>query len=170
MKVTNPEVIKNGEGELIDAITADVDWGAIEKIFTEKHKLAIEEDVEYKNGDLVVYNNQIAYKLEFDIKVTLSVLLDREGNYISISGSGDSKTTGENGDVNAAAESIQDHDGDEDIIDEVLSGTQMDEVSKNDDIIGVVSHGDNHGPDDAFRTDPENDESKTKKKGSLSMV
>jgi len=89
MKITDSEVIKNGEQELIDAISGDLDWGVIETIFKEKHRLGIEEDVEYKNGDLVVHDNQIAYKFEFDIKVTLSILLDREGNYLSITSAGD---------------------------------------------------------------------------------
>ena len=88
MKITNSEVISSGEKELIDAITGDLDWGAIEKVFKERHQLGIEEDVEYKNGDIVVHNNQVAYKLDFEVKVILSVLLDREGNYISVTSSG----------------------------------------------------------------------------------
>jgi len=89
MKITDHEVIKSGEQELIDAITADLDWGAIEKVFKEKHYLGIEEDVEYKRGDIVVHNNQVAYKLEFNVNVVLSILLDREGKYISVITPGD---------------------------------------------------------------------------------
>ena len=88
MKITDHEVIKTSEQELIDAITADLDWGAIEGIIRKEHNLDIEEDVEYKKGDIVVYNDQVAYKLEFNVNVILSVLLDREGNYISIASSG----------------------------------------------------------------------------------
>jgi hypothetical protein len=84
MKVTNSEIIKNGEQELIDAITADLDWSAIEKIILKEHNLGIEEDIEYKSGDIVAVDNQIAYKLEFEVKVNLSVLLDRKGDYLSV--------------------------------------------------------------------------------------
>jgi len=99
MKITDSEVIKSGEKELIDALTADLDWGAIEEIFRKEHRLGIEEDVEYRKGDIVVYNNHVAYELEFEVKVTLSVLLDREGNYISVTSSGDlDKTQDENKD------------------------------------------------------------------------
>jgi len=104
MKITDPAVIKGGEGELIDAITADMDWGVIGKVFLEKHKLDIDDDVEYKNGDIVVYNNQIAYKLDFDVKVNLSILLDREGSYISLSTDLDSDTAEESGDEKSSAE------------------------------------------------------------------
>ena len=55
MKITNADIIKNGEQDLIDAITADLDWGAIENIFREQHNLGIDEDVEYKQGDIVVH-------------------------------------------------------------------------------------------------------------------
>lgn len=89
MKITNHDVIKSGEQELIDAITADLDWETIEKIFSKEHKLRIDDNVEYKKGDMVVFNGQIAYKLEFDVTVVLSVLLDRAGNYLSIESSGD---------------------------------------------------------------------------------
>lgn len=85
MKITNAEIIKNSERELLDAITADLDWGAIEKIFLKEHNLSIEEDIEYKNGDIVSIENQIAYKLEFEVKVNLSVILDRNGDYVSVS-------------------------------------------------------------------------------------
>ena len=62
MKITNSELIKRGEKELIDAITADLDWTAIEEIFRKEHRLGIDEDVEYRKGGIVVHNNQVAYE------------------------------------------------------------------------------------------------------------
>ncbi|MBU0986059.1 MAG: hypothetical protein KKH68_02305 [Proteobacteria bacterium] len=90
MKITDHEVIQSGEQELIDTITADLDWSVVEAVFRKEHKLNIEDNVEYKKGDIVIHNNQIAYKLEFDVQVVISVLLDRKGNYISASTSADS--------------------------------------------------------------------------------
>ena len=84
MKITDSEIIKTGEQELIDTIIGDLDWGAIEKIFKEKHRLRIQDDVEYRQGDIVVHNDAVAYKLDFDVKLTLSILLDRSGNYVSL--------------------------------------------------------------------------------------
>jgi hypothetical protein len=85
MKISNSEIIRDGEHELFDAITGDLDWGVVERIFKERHGLQIEEDVEYKGGDIIVHNDQIAYSLKFEAKVTLSILLDREGNHIAVS-------------------------------------------------------------------------------------
>jgi hypothetical protein len=84
MRITNADVIKSGEKDLIDSITADLDWGAIEEIFLTEHNLGIDEDIEYKSGDIIAYNNQVAYKLEFSVKVNLSVLINRDGEYLSV--------------------------------------------------------------------------------------
>lgn len=89
LKITDSEVIKSGERELLDIIIGDLDWEAIEKIVKEKHQLRIQDDVEFRQGDIVVYDNTVAYKLDFDVKVTLTVLFDRDGNYLSFSTSGD---------------------------------------------------------------------------------
>lgn len=97
MQITNHDIIKSGEQELIDAITADLDWGIIEDIFGQAHQLRIEDNVEYKNGDIVVYNGQVAYQLDFDVNIVLSVLLDREGNYLAVTSSADLNNGGDGG-------------------------------------------------------------------------
>jgi hypothetical protein len=84
MKITNADVIKSGEKDLIDSITADLDWGAIEEIFLTEHNLGIDEDIEYKKGDIIAHDNQVAYKLEFTVKVNLSILINRDGEYLSV--------------------------------------------------------------------------------------
>ena len=89
MRITDAAVIKDGEKELIDSLIGDLDWAAVEDIFKEKHRLDIHDDVEYKQGDIIVHNNDVAYKLDFDVKVTLSILFDRSGNSVSIKTSGD---------------------------------------------------------------------------------
>lgn len=89
VKIANSEVIENAERELMDGITAELDWTAIEKVIREKYHLNIEEDVQFKNGELVSMGNRVAYKLDFDVKLAFSILLDREGNFISL-GTGES--------------------------------------------------------------------------------
>jgi hypothetical protein len=89
MKITNSDVIKSGERELIDSIIGDLDWDTIEKIVKDRYKLQIQDDVEYRQGDIIVHNNQVAYKLDFDVKMTLSVVFDRDGNYLSLATSDD---------------------------------------------------------------------------------
>ena len=84
MKITQPDVIRRGERELMDSIIADLDWKNIEKIFKEKHNIIIEDDIEYKKGDIVIQENQVAYELNFEVKLSLTLLCDRQGKYLSV--------------------------------------------------------------------------------------
>ncbi len=85
MKLTNPELIQESEKEFIDTINAELDWDAIEQMLLEKHGFTVQEDVDYKDGNLIVHKNQIAYKFEFEIKVPLSVIFNRNGECLEIS-------------------------------------------------------------------------------------
>ena len=88
MKITNKETIRAGEREFIDNINAELDWEAIETLLLEKHNFSLEDEVDYQKGDLVVFNDQIAYKFDFHIKVPLSVVFGRDGNCLEISTAG----------------------------------------------------------------------------------
>ncbi len=84
MKIVNADTIQAGEKDFIDAINAELDWMAIEKMILEKHKLQLQDEVCYKQGDIVVHDNQIAYRLDFDITVSLSLIFNREGDCLNI--------------------------------------------------------------------------------------
>ncbi len=85
MKLTNPETISESEKEFIDTINAELDWEAIEKMLLEKHGFTLQEEIDYKEGDLIVHNNEIAYRFDFEIKVPLSVIFNREGECLEMS-------------------------------------------------------------------------------------
>nr|WP_319493158.1 hypothetical protein [uncultured Desulfobacter sp.] len=85
MKLPNPESIQESEKEFIDTINAELDWDTIEQMLLDKHNFAVQDDIEYKDGNLIVYNNEIAYKFEFEIKVPLSVIFNRCGECLSMS-------------------------------------------------------------------------------------
>ena len=84
MKITDENFIKNGEKELINRIYNVVDWNSIKAIFKEKYCINIQDDREYRQGDIVVHNNSVAYDLKFDVRATISVLFDRSGNFLEI--------------------------------------------------------------------------------------
>ncbi|MGM0419340.1 MAG: hypothetical protein ACQEQS_11515 [Thermodesulfobacteriota bacterium] len=96
MKIANKDSIEVGEKELLDSIIAELDWEVIEQKLKEKHNIKLQEDVDFNNGDIVVHGSKIAYKLNFDVKITLSVLFDRLGDCIDISAAGSEDETGEN--------------------------------------------------------------------------
>ena len=96
MKITDAENIVSGEKELIDTITGDLNWEVIETVFQKKYRLGLQDDVEYKQGDIIIHNNKIAYKLDFDIKITLSVIFDRTGECLEVAALSDTKGPLEN--------------------------------------------------------------------------
>lgn len=97
MKITDSESIKKGENDFIDSLIGELDWQAIETLLKEKYRLKLHDDVEYKRGDLIVHGSSIAYKLDFDVRVTLSLVVGRDGECVDIraSGSGGDEGQGE---------------------------------------------------------------------------
>jgi len=103
MRLTDSAIIKQGERELFDNILADLDWEVVDAVIKEKYGLEVEEDVNFRDGDLVVAEGQVAYKLDFEVRLNLSILIDREGNYLSLK-AGTSKETPQKGDKNIIEE------------------------------------------------------------------
>lgn len=89
MKITNERSIKTSEKDLIDTIIKDIDWHAVEQIIRDRHHIGIKEDVHYHQGDIVVHNNQVVYRVNFDVTVPFSILFDRAGAVVSMNASQD---------------------------------------------------------------------------------
>ncbi|THB74413.1 MAG: hypothetical protein D3926_22255 [Desulfobacteraceae bacterium] len=79
MKITDPEIIKTGEKDLIDAVKDDLDWDALKDILKDKISQAV---LESKDGQIIVHDNQVAFKINFELKLSGSLMFDREGNYL----------------------------------------------------------------------------------------
>jgi len=79
MKITDPQVIEDGEKDLIEAVQEDLDLDVVRKILKEQMGVPT---LSSRGGQIVVHNNKIAFRLDFDIKLSGSLLFDREGNYI----------------------------------------------------------------------------------------
>jgi hypothetical protein len=79
MKITDPQVIENGEKDLITAVQEDLDLDAVKQILKDRMGAST---LSSKGGQIVVHNNEIAFRLDFDINLSGSLLFDRKGNYI----------------------------------------------------------------------------------------
>lgn len=88
MKITDADTIKKDESDFIDGLIGELDWQAIEILLKEKYRLKLHDDVEYKRGDIIVHGKAIAYKLDFDVRVTLSLVVGRDGECVDIRASG----------------------------------------------------------------------------------
>ena len=83
MKITDPDIIKNGEKLLIESLTNDLNLETVREII--KDRLSV-SSISPKGGKLVVHNNQIAFRMDFDLLLNGSLIFDRQGNYIPDSG------------------------------------------------------------------------------------
>ena len=79
MKITDPDVIQNGEKDLIQALTDDLDMETIKGILQNRMN---PESISSRGGEIVVHNSEIAFKLDFSIEISGSLMFDRQGNYI----------------------------------------------------------------------------------------
>lgn len=82
MPIVDPEVIKSGEKELFSSLLASFDKFQIEKLFQDSHDLLLKGQVQFKEGKMVVHNNQIAYQLYFTSVAVFSVLIDEFGRFM----------------------------------------------------------------------------------------
>ncbi len=80
MKITDSQVIRDGEKELINAVKDEIDPEKIRELIA--HKLSA-GSLKAKDGQIVIHNNQIAFRLDFEMQFSGSILLDREGNLLS---------------------------------------------------------------------------------------
>ncbi len=79
MKITDPGVIRNGEKDLIESLREDIDLDAVREIIKKKMTTAA---LSPKGGEIVVHNNQIAFRMDFELCLSGSLMFDRQGNHI----------------------------------------------------------------------------------------
>ncbi|MBF0377652.1 MAG: hypothetical protein HQK72_09225 [Desulfamplus sp.] len=89
MKVTEPDVIKSGERDLIESIKDDLDWDTIKEIFIQRIKSAsfdLNKDsslsFDVNGGEIIVHKGEIAFRVDFELQTAMSIMFDRKGNYI----------------------------------------------------------------------------------------
>jgi hypothetical protein len=126
MKITDPDIIKNGEKLLIESLTNDLNLETVREII--KDRLSV-SSISPKGGKLVVHNNQIAFRMDFDLLLNGSLIFDRQGNYIPDSG----KSVKSASEIDTPLESPGPDDSNEDTDNKL---TQDD--TANDDITNIL--------------------------------
>ena len=80
MKITDPDIIKHGEKLLIESLTKVLDTEAVKELIKDKLSMS---SISPQGGELIVHDNQIAFRMNFDLLLKGSLIFDRQGNYIS---------------------------------------------------------------------------------------
>ena len=83
--ILDPGVIHVRKAEFFDSLSASVNVETITELFKKIYKLTAIGKVVYSLGDIRVLSGHVIYELVYDIEVFFSIIIDREGNYISSS-------------------------------------------------------------------------------------
>lgn len=84
MKLINPDIIESGERKLVRFIARQLDWRSVRQSIKQAYDVEVNESLEHKSGNLEIHEGDIAYRLNFDFKVNLSLLLSRDGQQVRI--------------------------------------------------------------------------------------
>jgi hypothetical protein len=79
------QVVAEAKRELIEKLKSNIDLDQVKAICREQYGIEMIEGIDLNHGDIVIHNAQVAYKLDFGIRFSISVLIDKEGNCISTS-------------------------------------------------------------------------------------
>ena len=79
MKITDPQVILNGEKDLIASVQKNLDLDSVRDLFKERLTASA---LSPKGGRIVVHDNDVAFRLDYEINLNGSLLFDRNGNLL----------------------------------------------------------------------------------------
>jgi hypothetical protein len=89
MQLVEPKVISKEEKILFHSMNAVLEPETVKKIFWEKYNLDLLQKTDFNEGDIVIFDNQVAFRLAFDAHVSFSILIDRYGKYIGFANQND---------------------------------------------------------------------------------
>jgi hypothetical protein len=80
--LSDPEVIRKKERELINAIASDLNTDGLGTLFGQEFKVQILGEPQFQSGDLVVFKGHAGFQLNFEMAIHFSILVGRNGNYL----------------------------------------------------------------------------------------
>ena len=101
-KIIDPEIIEIRKAEFLDSVSVAINNKEVTELFRKRYQLETVDKIIYKKGEIMVLNDHVAYQFLYEADVILSILIDREGNYINFSK--------ENHDMNLRAEEPNESD------------------------------------------------------------
>ena len=79
----NTGMIEKAVIELIDKVKSNIQLDQVKALCKHQHGLEKIDKIDFKQGDIVTHDGQVAFKLEFKVSYNLSLLLDRTGKLIN---------------------------------------------------------------------------------------
>jgi hypothetical protein len=84
MKHTDPRSIQENEKKLVDTLFAAVDWQAVTQLVLEKDLISLKDHLDCRNGRPEDCPDPSACRLGVEIRVPLSLTVDRKGECLDI--------------------------------------------------------------------------------------
>ena len=82
-KVTiSNDIVATAKKELFERLKSNINLDRVRQICAELYGVKDIQSLDYKNGDIVVHDGQVAYKIEFDVRFAVPLLIDEEGNLL----------------------------------------------------------------------------------------
>jgi len=83
-KILPSESVRQLEAKLFLKFIDRLDLETIRQKFEEIYNFSLQSELDYKKGNIIRHNNEVAYQFVFDSKVSFSLLIDRLGNYMMV--------------------------------------------------------------------------------------
>ena len=83
LDAVKPDTIEEAVSDLIEKVKSNIQFDQVKAICAHKHFIEKIDKIDFKHGDIVTNNGQVAFKLDFKISYNLSLLLDRKGKLIN---------------------------------------------------------------------------------------
>ena len=83
-RLISDDAFQKGERDLMDIVTSSLDWEVVERLLEEKYGLSLQDDIEFKEGKLTVKEDSIAYQMDFQARITLSLMIGRDGRCVDV--------------------------------------------------------------------------------------
>jgi hypothetical protein len=74
-----PARIEEAIIDMIDKVKSNIQLDQLKAISKNKNFIDKIAEIDFSQGDIVIYNGQVAFKLDFNISYNLSLLLNRNG-------------------------------------------------------------------------------------------
>ena len=72
--------IEEVKRELINQLQSKINQAHLETVCREQYGIESIKGYEYVDGDIVIDKNQVAFKLDFEVRLPVSILIDNGGN------------------------------------------------------------------------------------------
>ena len=84
LNAVDPAIIEAAINDLMEKLKSNIQFDQLKAIFKQQGFIESIDKIDFKKGDLVMYDGQVAFKLNFNITHNLGLLVDRKGKFINV--------------------------------------------------------------------------------------